>query len=171
MPESELLTEFETSSGDVIRKFEDPQGNITYRRGSKTQRAGKGTFISQQQGENLEDLAQSNEGNAQNINYTITPRSESDRNNAIRERYEKWVDYEGLNPNQIPEGENEETTRIKGWMQNSEVQRQVRNDELLKSQTERQRATEAKARKIVEDLKQARSDKDVMDILRHHGIY
>ena len=55
-------------------------------------------------------------------------------------------------------------------MGNDELQRQIENDPLLRTNKERDKAIESRAREIVADLEGADSD-EAIEILRKYDIY
>jgi hypothetical protein len=172
MAESELLAAYQTPQGDEIRKFRNPDGQIVYRRGStSSSNKGGGTFVSPSVGKQIEQRAARDTEDDRQVQFTVSPRTETDRQNVIEERFPEWNNTENLDPNRIP-GNDDETTRLtRGWMKNETLQQQIEKDPILKNSKEKERAKEARARQIAKDLQNVRNEREAYQVLRSYGIY
>lgn len=164
---AEVVESFETPDGTVLKKTRDKRGEERWRTKS-------GQFRSQEQVEAIKQNTarrayEQNDPNL-NITYRVAPTNEEDRRNAIRQEYGYYNRTKGINPNKPDEGSSFDN-RVRGWMGNQTLRKQVENDPVLRTKKERQRALEAKARQVANDLKNASSEKEAIDILRKYDIY
>jgi hypothetical protein len=178
MAESRVITSFQLNNGDVIRKTEDSDGQIRYRRASVQSGKG-GQFISNQQGETLERLAAGGSGTSkkqqtkgQQITFVVKPQNETERQETIEKAFPRWNQTTNLDPDVIPANSPQMINSIRAWMENDTVEQQIENNPLLKTEAERDRAKEARAREIVADLQNARTEQEAkFTILKSYGIY
>lgn len=177
---TEVTDEVRLPDGTRVKEYTNEEtGNVTYRR------TGPGIsgaqFISPDVAEGLKQTTELGgrievpEGRLTQeelSDYGIGLSAEELRQNRLENKYPEWEEYDGLSTQTIPGGKSAKTERwIQGWMENNEVQQQVRNDPLLEDKSERARAREALAREIVGNLQDVRSRNEAMQVLRNYGIY
>lgn len=160
---SELLASYQLPDGEKVRKFRDSSGGVSYRRSN-------GTYLSNKVGEGIEEGANRNVGDDRQVKFVVTPTTENDRNAAIDKRYPKINETKGLDPKTIRGNEPQIDRNTKGWMENETIKQDIRNDPLLKTRSDRRKALEARARQVVEDLKNAGSEEEAIEILKQYGI-
>lgn len=177
MSESRLITSFQLNNGDVVRKTEDSDGQVRYRRASVESGKG-GQFISNQQGETLEKLAAGGSGTSkkqqtkgQQITFVVKPENERERQETIEKAFPRWNQTTDLDPDVIPANSPQMINSIRAWMQNETVEQQVEDNPLLKTKAEKERAKEARAREIVGELQSVRSEQEAIQVLKSFGIY
>lgn len=178
--ETEITDEVRLPDGTRVREYTNPEtGNVTYRR------TGKGIsgaqFISPDVAEGLQQTTELGgpievpEGDLTQqelSDYGIGLTADELRQRRIENKYQQWDDTTGIDTSVIPGGPSGRKQRnIQGWMDNNEVQTEVRNDPLLQSQRERRKAEEALAREIVERLSDVNTRDEAIEVLRDYGIY
>lgn len=168
MPESKLLTSFQLADGKVVRKFESPNGDVTYRYASGQGNV-SGQFISPQVGDSLQERAAENTGESRNVNFIVRPQTKGEKQEAIEKRYPKFNNTKGLDAGRIKGNESKLDRNTKGWMKNETIQMQVENDALIDSR-DKERAIEARARQIAEDMNNVRSEREAIQVLKAYGF-
>ena len=164
---SEVVESFKTPSGTVIRRTRDSNGQERWR-------TENGEFRSDAQvdaiKQNSAKRSVTENDPSLNIDYVVTPTDEQDRRNAVEIEYPYITQNRGIDPNKPQPGKSFDN-RVRGWMGNQTLRKQVQNDPLLRTRKERDEALEAKARQVANDLKNANSEKDAIEILRKYDIY
>jgi hypothetical protein len=166
---AEVVESFETPGGQEVRRIRTGENQFRWQRSVGQNRKFISDSQAQQIKENASRNAQRRNDPSLNVQYRVTPTDETDRTNAVEIKYPEIRNTEGLNPNNIVGGENK-NNRIKGWMKNDSLQRQVENDQLLRTNAERERATEARAREVVEAIDNANNTRQVKQILRRYDL-
>jgi hypothetical protein len=170
MADSELIETMELANGDTVRKWRFSDGSIQYRRGGDTEsgRTG-GTPITKKQGEMLEKNAMQSPNSG--VQFDVQPTKQGDRENVLRQKYEGYgQDYKRLDPSKYSGNEPEEDRLTKIWKGNEQVKQKIKNDPFLRTNKERDKAREAYARKIANELMKANSEDDAVEILRQYGV-
>lgn len=165
---SELIEVVQLPDGEQMKKIRNKNGGFSYRRGSN------GQFLSPKVGKALEQNADRQVGRDNNLSdnqaqFSVKPRSENDRETLVNQRYPNIDETTGLNPKRIDSG-NQKEQNIKAWMDNTTIKKQVKNDPLLNTQQERDRAREARARQITNDLQGVENEREAIKILRDYGV-
>lgn len=162
----EVLESFETSSGDEVYRMKDASGQIRWRS------AQTGRLLSNDQIEAVKQNAQRQATKQQNpdidVSYTVEPTTDEDRQNAVEIRYPEINNTSGLDPRTISSGDSK-TNRIKAWMENDALVREIENDPLLQNQRERDRALEARARQLVDDLEGVSNEREAVEVIQKYG--
>lgn len=169
--ESELIWTVQLPDGEKVKKTKAPDGSISYRRSN-------GTFVSPKVGNQIEQRASRSDQTSEDTGrsekqtrFVTKPRTEDNRESAIQTRYPEWDNYSNLDTDYIPGDGEDIVNTMRGWKDNQEVKRIVRNDPLLSGRKERDRAKEALARQITLALQEVSSEKEAMQVLRSYGIY
>ena len=168
MADSELIETIDLANGDKVRKWRFSDGTIQYRRGGNTEsgRTG-GTPITNNQGEQLEKRALE----SKSVTFDVQPTKESDREKVLKQKYEGYGEnYQRLNPSKYKSSEADEKRLTKIWKSNEQVKSKIKNDPFLRTSKERDKAREAYARQIANELMQASNEGEAVEILRQYGV-
>ena len=91
----------------------------------------------------------------------------------LKNKYTEWEDFDGLERRTLPGGDTKEILkerRIKAFMNNETVRKEVENDPLIESSDEKRIAIESLSKQLVNELTQANSRSEERAILRDYGF-
>ena len=163
MAESELISSYQLPNGERIQKFRASDGEISYRRSD-------GTFVSPSVGKGIEESAERDIGDDRQVTFVVEPQTQQDRQESVEKRYPRLNNTTNINADRIDPSDPKFVQVTKGWMRNDTLRRQIENDPLLKTDAERRKALEARARQIAHDLRGVENNKEAIQILRKYGV-
>lgn len=172
---SQLIAQFQLANGTKINKYESDSGTISYRYGSKPQKgnAQKGSFISPDVGRSLEqNVAESDSdlSDKSQAQFVVQPKTDEGLERARENAYPGYDNFTGINPNKVRGGQ-ETMNMIRGWMRNETLNKQVKQDPLLKTKQQQKKALEARAKQVVNDLQDVKNERQAIEVLKEYGIY
>lgn len=174
--QTERLDKVRLPNGTTISKWENPEtGNISYRR--------NGRFISPTVGEGLEqttelagpiEIPDSQSVTQRELNeFGVSVDRETVRQSRLKNKYTEWENFDGLERRRLEGGDSKailRQRRIKAFMNNETLRREVKNDPLIESRDEQRIAIESYAKQLVDELTNARTEKEEKRILREYGF-
>lgn len=170
LPDGTTVVERETSTGQkqYVRKGEGISGE---------------QFISPDVGEGLKQTTELGNSNVVPGNEGLTQRelqdfginvdAETVRKNRVENKYTKLDETENLERRTLEGGDSKEQVRkrrIKAFMNNDVIRKEVKNDPLIETSTEQKLAIESYSRQLVEELENARNRSQERRILREYGF-
>jgi hypothetical protein len=178
---SKILSQARLPDGTTIVKREISTGDTQYVR--KGPGISGEQFVSPSVGEGLEQTTElggtnvlpGNEGLTQSeLNeFGINVDREKIRQNRIENKYTKTNEFEGLERRTLEGGDSAEQVRkrrIKAFMNNDTIRKEIDNDPLIETQQEKKMAIESYSKQLVEELEGANSRSEEERILREYGF-
>lgn len=98
---------------------------------------------------------------------------ETIRNRRIRNKYTEWNNFEGYERRSLPGGDSKSAIRerrVKAFMNNEVIQKEVDNDPLIESSEERRIALESISKQLIKELETANTRSEEKSILREYGF-
>lgn len=178
---STVLSRARLPDGTTVVKRETSTGQTQYvRRGEGI--SGE-QFVSPEVGEGLEQTTELGGTNVlpdgedltqSELNeFGIQVDRETIRERRVQNKYSKWNEFEGLERRRLPGGDSQELVdqrRIKAFMNNEVIRREVENDPLIESSEEKRIAIESLSKQLLEELDEASNRTQERAILREYGF-
>lgn len=169
---SEIVESFKTPGGQELQKiqYKDANDNTQTRWRTKSNNEFRTEAQVDQIKQNAAKRSVETNNPQNNIDYVVEPTDETDRRNALKIEYPYYDSTDGIDPNR-PDPNGSFDNRVRGWMGNETLRKQVKQDPLIRTQKEADKALEAKARQVANDLQSVKSEREAMEILKRYDIY